>query len=86
MKRLGNLWPQIIEFDNLLAAARKAQRGKRYQENVMRFNDRLGDELLQHNPFQLQPFLRSTSTGCLSPTPTSGPESLNGKPWVTVSK
>ncbi|MBS1787613.1 MAG: RNA-directed DNA polymerase [Acidobacteria bacterium] len=47
MKRYGNLWPQVIEFDNLLAAARKAQRGKRYQENVMRFNDRLGDELLQ---------------------------------------
>lgn len=30
MKRYGNLWSQIIEFDNLLMAARQAQRGKRF--------------------------------------------------------
>lgn len=47
MKRHGNLWPQVTDFDNLLAAARQAQRGKRYQENVLQFNSRLGDELLQ---------------------------------------
>jgi len=47
MKRHGNLWPQVIDCDNLLAAALKAQRGKRYQQNVLRFNDRLGEELMQ---------------------------------------
>ncbi len=53
MKRHGNLWPQVIDSSNLLAAAKKAQRGKRYQKNVLRFNDRLGDELLQLQ-FQLE--------------------------------
>ena len=38
MKRYGNLWPQVVEFENLLLASRKAQRGKRFQENVLRFN------------------------------------------------
>lgn len=35
MERYGNLWPDIIAFENLLLAARKAQRGKRYQPNVL---------------------------------------------------
>lgn len=47
MKRQGNLWPQIIDFGNLLIASKKAQRGKRYQQNVLEFNDQLGEELLQ---------------------------------------
>ncbi|MBI1760079.1 MAG: RNA-directed DNA polymerase [Acidobacteria bacterium] len=47
MKRHGNLWPQVIDFNNLLAAAQQAQRGKRYQPNVLRFNARLAEELLQ---------------------------------------
>ena len=47
MKRHGNLWPQIIAFDNLLAAARQAQRGKRYRDNVLAFNYNLAGELLQ---------------------------------------
>lgn len=47
MKRHGNLWPQVIDFGNLLAAAQQAQRGKRYQPNVLRFNARLAEELLQ---------------------------------------
>jgi RNA-directed DNA polymerase len=45
MKRAGNLWPQIIAFENLLVAARKAQRGKRFRPNVLAFNDRLEPEL-----------------------------------------
>lgn len=45
MKRYGNLWPQIIEFSNLLAAARKAQRGKRFRENVLNFNHNIEKEL-----------------------------------------
>jgi hypothetical protein len=35
MKRYGNLYPQIIEFENLLLAARKAQKGKRFRDNVV---------------------------------------------------
>lgn len=47
MKRHGNLWPQVIDFNNLLAASKIAQRGKRYRETVLCFNSRLADELLQ---------------------------------------
>ena len=35
MKRYGNLYPQIVEFDNIYLAARKAQKGKRFRENVL---------------------------------------------------
>jgi RNA-directed DNA polymerase len=45
MKRAGNLWPQIISFENLLIAARKAQRGKRFRPNVLAFNDQLEPQL-----------------------------------------
>ncbi|ERN41726.1 Retron-type reverse transcriptase [Rubidibacter lacunae KORDI 51-2] len=45
MKRYGNLWPEIIDFDNLLLAARNAQRGKRYRDNVLAFNANLASEL-----------------------------------------
>ncbi len=45
MKRYGNLWEQIIAFDNLLLAARKAQKGKRFRENVLAFNYNLEQEL-----------------------------------------
>lgn len=54
MKRHGNLYPQIIEFENLLGAARKAQRGKRFRPPVLAFNYNLEGEL-----FQLQRELRS---------------------------
>jgi retron-type reverse transcriptase len=47
MKRHGNLWPQITDFGNLLDAARKAQRGKRFRDNVLAFNYHLEDELLR---------------------------------------
>lgn len=47
MKRYGNLWPEIIEFENLLQAARQAQRGKRYRPNVLDFNYQLDRELLR---------------------------------------
>lgn len=47
MKRYGHLWTPTIAFDNLLLAARKAQRGKRFRPNVLEFNDRLEDNLLQ---------------------------------------
>lgn len=38
MKRHGNLWPQVTDFANLLQAARQAQRGKRFRDNVLAFN------------------------------------------------
>ena len=47
MKRHGNLWPQIVDFANLLAAARQAQRGKRFRDNVLAFNYNLEGNLLQ---------------------------------------
>ena len=46
LKRYGGLWEQVIAWDNLLLAARKAQRGKRSRGTVQRFNFALEDELL----------------------------------------
>src|SRR5262249_28343020 len=37
MKRVGNLWPEVISFSNLWRAARKARRGKRLRPDVLRF-------------------------------------------------
>jgi len=47
MKRYGNLWHQISDFENLLTAARQAQRGKRFRPNVLNFNYHLEQELFQ---------------------------------------
>jgi retron-type reverse transcriptase len=47
MKRHGHLWIDVIDFDNLYLAARQAQRGKRYRDNVLAFNDRLETNLLE---------------------------------------
>lgn len=47
MKRHRNLWPQVTDFGNLIAAARQAQRGKRFQDNVLAFNFNLENELLK---------------------------------------
>lgn len=46
MKRHGNLFDRLTSFDNLLLASRKARKGKRFKENVMRFEARIEDELL----------------------------------------
>lgn len=46
MKRHGSLWSQITEFENLLLAARKAQRGKRHRPNIQAFNYNRENELL----------------------------------------
>ena len=37
MKRHGHLWEQLVSFENLLLAYRKARRGKRSQNAVERF-------------------------------------------------
>lgn len=47
MKRYGNLWHQIIDWDNLLLASRYAQRGKKFRDNVLAFNYNREQELLQ---------------------------------------
>jgi RNA-directed DNA polymerase len=47
MKRHGQLWPQITAFGNLLAAAHQAERGKRFQPNILSFNDQLDRNLWQ---------------------------------------
>ncbi|WP_413174485.1 reverse transcriptase domain-containing protein [Anabaena azotica] len=47
MKRYGNLWLQITDFENLLTAARQAQKGKRFRENILEFNYHLESELAQ---------------------------------------
>ncbi|KOR35584.1 MULTISPECIES: reverse transcriptase domain-containing protein [Planktothricoides] len=47
MKSFNNLWPNVTNFDNLLQAARQAQKNKRFRENVLKFNDNLETNLIQ---------------------------------------
>jgi retron-type reverse transcriptase len=47
MKRYGNLYHQIFEFENILVAAKKAERGKRFTKNILSFNYNLEGELLK---------------------------------------
>jgi retron-type reverse transcriptase len=47
MKRHHHLWHYVTSFDNLLLAARKAQRGKRFRGNILTFNHQLEGELIQ---------------------------------------
>lgn len=46
MKRRGQLFEEICSFKNLVKAARKAQRGKRFKHSVNQFNLKLEEELL----------------------------------------
>ena len=45
MKRYGNLWEGMISFENLLRAAEKARRGKRFRLPAARFFFNLEREL-----------------------------------------
>jgi RNA-directed DNA polymerase len=45
MKRLNNLWQQIITFDNLLLAYKKARYGKQQKQSVAQFTLNLESEL-----------------------------------------
>ncbi len=47
MKRLGKLWGRVTAFDNLLSAAKKSAKGKRFRDNVLAFHADLEQELLQ---------------------------------------
>ncbi|MFM7367951.1 MAG: RNA-dependent DNA polymerase, partial [Sphaerospermopsis kisseleviana] len=54
MKRYGNLWNDVTGFSNLLLAAKKAQKGKRFKSDVLEFNYNLETEL-----FKLQAELKN---------------------------
>ncbi len=47
LKRYGDLWPQVISFENIAAAAMQAQRSKRFKPYVLAFNYDLESELLK---------------------------------------
>ena len=47
MKRHKNLWATIIDFQNLLDASKQAQKSKRYQDNVLAFNNHREQNLLK---------------------------------------
>jgi retron-type reverse transcriptase len=46
MKRIGNLWEEIISYKNIILAAKNAQRGKRFRPNVLEFNYNLENEII----------------------------------------
>jgi retron-type reverse transcriptase len=46
-KTCKNLWPEITSFENLLLAAKKAQKGKRFKDSTALFNLNLEKELLK---------------------------------------
>jgi retron-type reverse transcriptase len=46
MKRLGRIWPDLVSFDNLLSAYRKARKGKQSSPAVAEFTLNLESELL----------------------------------------
>ncbi len=45
MKRIGNLWPAVIERGNLVRAFHQAARGKRRKQEVRRFAENLDENL-----------------------------------------
>lgn len=47
MKRIGNLYEKIISIENLLAADRKAQKGKSYQYGVRLHNKNAKDNIIK---------------------------------------
>ncbi len=47
MKRKKNLYREIVSFSNFILAAHKAQKGKRFNEEVARFNLKLERNLFQ---------------------------------------
>ncbi|MFH0994425.1 MAG: hypothetical protein V1844_02885 [Pseudomonadota bacterium] len=46
MKTYKHLYPDIVRFENLLEAARNAQKGKRFKHSTAIFNHNLENELL----------------------------------------
>ncbi len=69
MKRHGGLWPRLLSFGNLLAAARKASRGKRdrpdvvafwfdLEGNLCRLQDELSSRQYEPGPYRTFPIVR----------------------------
>lgn len=62
MKRVGQLWPQLVAWQNLTEAARIAARGKRQRPDVARFLHELEPNLcrlqreLQDGAYQPGPY------------------------------
>jgi retron-type reverse transcriptase len=65
MKRVGNLWPRLVSWDNLLLAHHQSRRGKRGRPEVARFERDLEPELIalqreleageyRHGPYRLR--------------------------------
>ncbi|MFN4830672.1 MAG: reverse transcriptase domain-containing protein [Pseudanabaena sp.] len=46
MKRICNLWEEIISYKNIILATKNAQRGKRFLPNVLEFNYNLENEII----------------------------------------
>lgn len=47
MKRTSNLWPEVVSWDNLVSAARRARRGKRFKAGPLLFEHDVEAELLR---------------------------------------
>lgn len=47
MKRYGNLYKQIYDFENLYQAYQEAKKGKRYRDEVLKFSANLEENLIQ---------------------------------------
>ncbi|MFA5104983.1 MAG: reverse transcriptase domain-containing protein [Candidatus Margulisiibacteriota bacterium] len=64
MKRRGNIFDDVCSFENLLTAAGKAQKGKRFKDSTSRFNLDLENELvklqqeLQNQTYKMGPYRR----------------------------
>jgi RNA-directed DNA polymerase len=70
MKRHGNLWENVISFENLLRAAEKARKGKRFRPAVASFHFNLEHELWAlHKELSTKTY--SSATGPASFAPTS---------------
>lgn len=61
MKRVGNLWNELISFKNLLKAAVQSARGKRFEPAVVNFHFGLERELWTLH--------RELGNGTYSPSP-----------------
>lgn len=61
MKRVGNLWPDLVSFENLLLAYRKARRGKRTHASVEHFE--------HHREFELARLQAVLESGTYRPSP-----------------
>ena len=72
MKRIGDLWPELVSFDNLYLAYGKARRGKRSHLSVERFEHHRELELAR-----LQAELISGEYRCCRPNTSTATNSFS---------